>query len=178
MRWLLGVCRIYKFSTAAFTPAKITLNKGCYVLTTHPVLTEWAEDPVTELSFGHRASDFRFLIITTLHFRKGRARAFPCLPHVHFSTSLLMNRASTWLFKGLGHLVAAAGVQAAGGGGGGQSVPVVGELVPQRGRQGVHGANSELLLHIRVQRGAGVSKSKAIHHIWRVEGGGWRRVTM
>lgn len=68
--------------------------------------------------------------------------------------------------------MAAAGVQAAGGGGGGQSVPVVGELVPQRGRQGVHGANSELLLHIRVQRGAGVSKSKAIHHIWRVEGGG------
>lgn len=100
---------------------------------THPMVVERAEDPVTELSIGHRARNFGFLIIGTLHFRKGRATSLTCLPHLPCYTCLLMNGAPTRLAKGLEDLLAAAGVQAAGGGGGGQAVrvPVVGELFPQ-----------------------------------------------
>lgn len=99
------------------------------------MVAERVEDPVSELSVGHRASDLG-LLVATVHFRKGGAAAFPCLPGLPglpCYTCLLMSGAPAGLAEGLEDLLAAAGVQAAGGGGGGQAVrvPVVGELLPQ-----------------------------------------------
>lgn len=96
------------------------------------MVAERVEDPVSELSVGHRASDLG-LLVATVHFRKGGAAAFPGLPGLPCYTCLLMSGAPAGLAEGLEDLLAAAGVQAAGGGGGGQAVrvPVVGELLPQ-----------------------------------------------
>ncbi|TNN78259.1 hypothetical protein EYF80_011499 [Liparis tanakae] len=115
-----------------------------------------------------RASDFGFLVIGSLRFPglsglPHRRRRRPPRP--------LVNGAPAGFSEGLEDLVAAADVQAAGGRGGGRAVglPLARQLVTQSRRQGVRGADGELLAHIGVQRGAGIPKSKTVHHeaLWR-----------
>lgn len=80
-------------------------------LCTHPVVTEWVEDRVTQRAIGHRACNFGFLT-AALCFRK--RRAFAWLPHLPCYVGLLVNRATTRLAQGLEGLLATAGVHTAG----------------------------------------------------------------
>lgn len=102
-----------------------------FTVRTHPVVAERAENPMSELSFCHRASNFGLSIVAAFCFRKRGPAAFAGLPDLSGHTRVWMNGAPVRLAKDLEDLLAAAGVQAAGRGGGGQAVgvPVVGQLL-------------------------------------------------
>lgn len=121
------------FLCVAFTDLVCAYLNGDIELTvsTHPVVAERAENPMSELSFRHRASNFGLLIAASFCFRKRGAAAFAGLPDLSGHTRVWMNGTPVRLAKDLEDLLTAAGVQAAGGGGGGQAVgvPVVGQLL-------------------------------------------------
>lgn len=128
------------------------------LLGTDPMVVEWVEDTVTELSISHRATDFSFLIIANLYLRKERTTAFTCLPHLPGYVRLLMNRAATRCAKCL--------FQSAKWGRGGQAVrlPAVGQLLLQSRCQGLHSTNRRLLHCIRIHKGRG--KTVYVSVVW------------
>lgn len=124
---------------------------------TYPVLAEQVGDPLFEFSIRNRARDFWLFGAASLRFSDlgGYAR-------------VPVNGAPLTFAEDLVDSVAAAGVQAAAGRWGGHTVriPVVAELLFQSWGQRVRRVTSAPLLHIGVQRRAGICTQQ---HIWQLD---------